>query len=347
MAIAPCQRRERSFLDPCGSRPESSGLDLLFCGAAILRCHGTRAASSALFGRDRIVGRLRARIRGRYRWRQSAGRRLRGVSRRRRRFADSADAIARRPAQRFHPMAAGVFSRRQPKERSHGADRRGSEQRGYPESRRLLRFASAAKAGGRHRLDTLAEPARNLRRSTAAGPVTADDYYGVGPAARLSGQREDVLLKALRDFKSGTRVGSGVASMADVTFELERRRHAGARALHGHAPLTRGRVCGARPRSVRCGRLVCRLSASAAADRAENVGSSAGVSASTADTDDAENVGSFAAVSVSLTDSETAAGGLPVTAKSRKAPPSWYSVTAGTGNSGAAELTEVACGSAH
>jgi cytochrome c553 len=47
-----------------------------------------------------------------------------------------------------------------------------------------------------------------------------DDYAGVGPAARLAGQREDVLLKALRDFKSGTRVGSGVASMADVTYEL-------------------------------------------------------------------------------------------------------------------------------
>ena len=47
-----------------------------------------------------------------------------------------------------------------------------------------------------------------------------EDYSGVGPAARLSGQREDVLLKALRDFKSGARVGSGVASMADATFEL-------------------------------------------------------------------------------------------------------------------------------
>ena len=32
-----------------------------------------------------------------------------------------------------------------------GPHRRGSEQRGYPESRRLLRIASAAKAGGRHR----------------------------------------------------------------------------------------------------------------------------------------------------------------------------------------------------
>jgi cytochrome c553 len=48
----------------------------------------------------------------------------------------------------------------------------------------------------------------------------ADDYNGFRAAARLSGQREDVLDKALHDFKSGKRVGSGVASMADVTYEL-------------------------------------------------------------------------------------------------------------------------------
>jgi cytochrome c553 len=48
----------------------------------------------------------------------------------------------------------------------------------------------------------------------------ADDYNGFRAAARLSGQREDVLVKALQDFKSGRRVGSGVASMADVTYEL-------------------------------------------------------------------------------------------------------------------------------
>jgi cytochrome c553 len=47
-----------------------------------------------------------------------------------------------------------------------------------------------------------------------------DDFAGVGAVARLAGQREDVLLKALRDFKSGTRIGSGVASMADATFYL-------------------------------------------------------------------------------------------------------------------------------
>ena len=48
----------------------------------------------------------------------------------------------------------------------------------------------------------------------------ADDYNGFRAAARLSGQRGDVLVKALHDFKSGKRVGSGVASMADVTYEL-------------------------------------------------------------------------------------------------------------------------------
>ena len=48
----------------------------------------------------------------------------------------------------------------------------------------------------------------------------SDDYNGFRAAARLSGQREDVLLKALHDYKTGARVGSGVASMSDVTFEL-------------------------------------------------------------------------------------------------------------------------------
>jgi cytochrome c553 len=36
----------------------------------------------------------------------------------------------------------------------------------------------------------------------------------------LAGQREDVLIKALRDFKSGARVGSGIASMGEVVYGL-------------------------------------------------------------------------------------------------------------------------------
>jgi cytochrome c553 len=68
--------------------------------------------------------------------------------------------------------------------------------------------------------DALAQTGAKLATQHRCTSCHGDDYAGVGPAARLADQREDVLLKALRDFKSGTRVGSGVASMADVTYDL-------------------------------------------------------------------------------------------------------------------------------
>jgi cytochrome c553 len=68
--------------------------------------------------------------------------------------------------------------------------------------------------------DALAQTGAKLAKQHRCASCHGDDYEGIGPAARLSGQREDVLLKALHEFKSGNRVGSGVASMADVTFAL-------------------------------------------------------------------------------------------------------------------------------
>jgi len=68
--------------------------------------------------------------------------------------------------------------------------------------------------------DVLAQTGARLTKQHRCASCHGDDYAGVGPAARLSGQREDVLLKALHEFKSGSRVGSGVASMAEVTYEL-------------------------------------------------------------------------------------------------------------------------------
>jgi cytochrome c553 len=68
--------------------------------------------------------------------------------------------------------------------------------------------------------DALAQTGEKLALQHRCKSCHSDDYNGFRAAARLSGQREDVLLKALRDFKSGARVGSGVASMADATFEL-------------------------------------------------------------------------------------------------------------------------------
>ena len=68
--------------------------------------------------------------------------------------------------------------------------------------------------------DGLGQTGEKLASQHRCRSCHADDLNGFRAAARLSGQREDVLLKALRDFKSGKRVGSGVASMADATFEL-------------------------------------------------------------------------------------------------------------------------------
>jgi cytochrome c553 len=47
-----------------------------------------------------------------------------------------------------------------------------------------------------------------------------DTYAGTKAVARLAGQREDYLLKALRDYKSGVRSGGSMAAMAEVAYPL-------------------------------------------------------------------------------------------------------------------------------
>jgi len=68
--------------------------------------------------------------------------------------------------------------------------------------------------------DALAQTGEKIAAQHRCKSCHSEDYNGFRAAARLSGQREDVMAKALHEFKSGVRVGSGVASMADVTFEL-------------------------------------------------------------------------------------------------------------------------------
>ena len=68
--------------------------------------------------------------------------------------------------------------------------------------------------------DALGQAGEKLAVEHRCRSCHSDDYNGFRAAARLSGQREDVLLKALHDYKSGTRVGSGVASMSEVAIEL-------------------------------------------------------------------------------------------------------------------------------
>jgi cytochrome c553 len=47
-----------------------------------------------------------------------------------------------------------------------------------------------------------------------------DTFAGTKAVARLAGQREDYLIKALHDYKSNVRVGGGVAAMAEVAYSL-------------------------------------------------------------------------------------------------------------------------------
>lgn len=47
-----------------------------------------------------------------------------------------------------------------------------------------------------------------------------DSFAGKDAVARIAGQREEYLLKALHDYKSGARSGGGMAAMADVAYPL-------------------------------------------------------------------------------------------------------------------------------
>jgi cytochrome c553 len=47
-----------------------------------------------------------------------------------------------------------------------------------------------------------------------------DTYAGTKAVARIAGQREEYLLKALNDYKSGVRSGGAGAAMADVAYPL-------------------------------------------------------------------------------------------------------------------------------
>ena len=47
-----------------------------------------------------------------------------------------------------------------------------------------------------------------------------DSFAGTKATARVAGQREEYLLKALHEYKSGVRAGGGMAAMADVAYPL-------------------------------------------------------------------------------------------------------------------------------
>lgn len=65
-----------------------------------------------------------------------------------------------------------------------------------------------------------AEGAAKLAREHKCDSCHGASFGGQQAAARLAFQREDYLLKALRDFKSGARTGGGVSAMPDAVYPL-------------------------------------------------------------------------------------------------------------------------------
>ena len=66
----------------------------------------------------------------------------------------------------------------------------------------------------------LSEKGKQAAAGRRCASCHTDTYAGTKAVARIAGQREEYLLKALRDYKSGVRSGGGQAAMADVAYPL-------------------------------------------------------------------------------------------------------------------------------
>lgn len=81
-----------------------------------------------------------------------------------------------------------------------------------------LPYTSDAKAPDNH--PELTGAGKKAAAGGRCASCHGDNYAGSKAAARIAGQREEYLLKALHDYKSGVRTGGGVAAMAEVAYPL-------------------------------------------------------------------------------------------------------------------------------
>jgi cytochrome c553 len=75
-------------------------------------------------------------------------------------------------------------------------------------------------AGEKDARPDLSEAGAQLAKANHCDSCHQEGYVGRDNIARLAGQREAYLLKALRDFKSGKRRGGGVGAMSDAVYPL-------------------------------------------------------------------------------------------------------------------------------
>jgi len=83
-------------------------------------------------------------------------------------------------------------------------------------------FASLTPPGGKKPDDNpdLSQKGAQAAMGRRCASCHTDTFAGTKAVARLAGQREEYLVKALHDYKSGVRSGGGMAAMADVAYPL-------------------------------------------------------------------------------------------------------------------------------
>jgi hypothetical protein len=113
---------------------------------------------------------------------------------------------------------AGVLPQRPPQKRQYGPDRSGAQRSGHPRYRRLHRRVADGNAGPRRGRSAGHE--RDRRQARGGAPLRQLPWHKLWRSAGLAGQREEVLLKALRDYKTGARTGTGIAAMPEIAYQL-------------------------------------------------------------------------------------------------------------------------------
>src|SRR5919204_1601921 len=74
--------------------------------------------------------------------------------------------------------------------------------------------------GGKDDNPDLSEKGKQAAAGRRCASCHTDNYAGTKAVARVAGQREEYLVKALHDYKSGVRAGGAMAAMADVAYPL-------------------------------------------------------------------------------------------------------------------------------
>ena len=74
--------------------------------------------------------------------------------------------------------------------------------------------------GGKDDNPELSEKGKQAAAGRRCASCHTDTFVGTKAVARIAGQREEYLVKALHDYKSGARSGGAQAAMADVAYPL-------------------------------------------------------------------------------------------------------------------------------